>query len=194
MAKRPERSRPPICSHSISCRDPVQTLMRSQSGDGRLKVLGEKPGAAGDTGEHSRPQFFIVPKGEHVVGPSWTRQYAVRPGLPERPADPRKRPQDAAGSCGGPRPHRETNRSLAAIGAGSPRSIRSAITRRASAAALFRASASVAPYTSTPGSSGTSPIQRPSSSWSISIVSIIAPRPHRRAYGGVIIASVQEYS
>jgi hypothetical protein len=37
--------------------------MNSQAGKGRLEILGEKPSAAGDTGKHSRPQFFIVPKG-----------------------------------------------------------------------------------------------------------------------------------
>src|SRR4051794_26498006 len=62
------------------------------------------------------------------------------------------------------------------------------MTRKASACTPRRASASVSPYASTPGSSETSAIQRPSSSRSISILSMVSrPRagsheaaaPHR---------------
>src|SRR5437763_8494022 len=55
--------------------------------------------------------------------------------------------------------------------------MRSPMTRNASAMVLVRASASVAPYAMTPGNSATSPSHRPSSSCSISILSIVHLHP-----------------
>src|SRR6516162_5848358 len=88
------------------------------------------------------------------------------------PPDSKQPSQYRAGLRGRPSVHAATKRSLGSKGTGSPCSMRSAITRNASAVVLLRASASVLPYANTPGSSGTSPIHRPSSSRSISILSI----------------------
>src|ERR1019366_1436973 len=63
------------------------------------------------------------------------------------------------------------NRSVSAPDGISPCSISSAITRNARALAFRVASSGVAPYTVTPGSSGMSPIQRPSVSRSNRMVS-----------------------
>src|SRR6266699_1779909 len=100
----------------------------------------------GNAREHSRTDFFLVVKGKHVVAAPRPRQDAVRTPLPlEVPADAVKGAENPALLCGRPGGHAAMKRTRGSTGTGSPCSNRSASTRRASAVALVRASASLAP-------------------------------------------------
>src|SRR5262249_17029492 len=112
-------------------------------------------------------------KRENVVRRTKPLQYPVRAGLPlYTPTDAEEGGQDALRLRGRPLGHAASKNSAISGGSASPFSIRSAITLNASTLVLARASASVAPYAITPGSAGISAIQRPSSSRSVSILSI----------------------
>src|ERR1035438_1666094 len=92
----------------------------------------------------------------------------------DSPPDPLQRRQRASRLGRGPSAHAAIeNRSVSAPDGISPCSISSAITRNARALAFRVASSGVTPYTVTPGSSGISPIQRPSVSRSSRMVSCI---------------------
>src|SRR5882724_8675207 len=96
------------------------------------------------------------------------------PGLAlDGPSDPQQRSQNALRLGRGPRVHAAAKTPAISRGSGSPFSNRSAMTRSANAMALVRASASLMPYASTPGRAGTSAIQRPLSSRSLSIFSMM---------------------
>src|SRR5579863_3383049 len=100
----------------------------------------------GNPRAQARPEPVAVVECEHVVRPARPRQHPVRAGLPlDCPPDAIECTQDPACLGGRPASHATTNRSLGLKGTGSPCSSLSAMTRSASAAALTRASLSLAP-------------------------------------------------
>src|SRR5207237_10343498 len=136
-----------------------------------LQVVGLQSSVPRHPGQHARPYFLGVVEREHDVRPTRPLKNAMRAGGSlDAPSDPQQRRENAPRPRGRPLAQAATNR-LSSSGARSPCSRRSAITRRARASALASASTRVAPYASTPGSSTTSPIQRPSASSSSSTVS-----------------------
>jgi hypothetical protein len=88
----------------------------------------------------------------------------------ELPSQPIERVEQRPRFDGSPLPHAGVRNRLLISGTSSPFSSLSAITRSAMALALEIAEDFVVEYTSTPGRSGTSAIQRPSVSFSVSIV------------------------
>src|SRR5208282_4041696 len=107
----------------------------------------------------------------------------------DAPACTQQSREYSSGLGGGPVTHAASNIKLDGTGSSSPFSIRSAITRSASASTAASAFARVLPYASTPGNSGTSAIQRPSVSRSNSTFNFIAVldrstiRPHQLPTG-----------
>ena len=134
-----------------------------------------------NTREHLGPDLLAIVECEHVIRPSWANQHSVRPALTSHiPPDTQQSGKNGAGFAGRPNSHRAAyaaNDTVAvALASSSPDSIRSARTRKARARTKRAALSCVSAYVSTPGSSGTSAIHRPSSSCSNSIVRVIPTR------------------
>jgi hypothetical protein len=155
----------------------------------KLQVVRRKACVLGNLAEHLRANLVAVVEGECAVLPTVAPKGGVRPGDAKGlPANAPEGSQNALCFLGWPPTHaaRTVQTSGAGVliwassaGASSTaarsscisRSTCSASTRSASARADRVASSRLWPYAITPGSSGTSQIQRPSSSWSISRVS-----------------------
>jgi hypothetical protein len=72
--------------------NPLHALVRRLEFTLHLQVLWTESCSFPDAGEHARPQFFIVVKGEYNVRPAGEGKRAVRTGLPlNGPADSKKR-------------------------------------------------------------------------------------------------------
>jgi len=125
--------------------------------------------------QRDRSQFLPVVVGKTVLWPALTPQGPMRAGgADDAPTNSLQRRRHAPRLGRGPFAHAATeNCNMSAAGLISPCSISSAITRKARDLAFRVASSGVAPYTVTPGSSGMSPIQRPSVSRSNRMVSCI---------------------
>jgi hypothetical protein len=137
------------------------------------KILRRQTSALCDSGEHAWPDLFVLVEREHEIGPALTGEGAVRARLSfHAPANPKERRQNSLGASAGPARQAALNEMSRRSGPASPCSSLSATTRSASAWTRAWASAGDAPYAKTPGSSGTSPSQRPSSSRSISTLNL----------------------
>src|SRR5439155_24061763 len=134
--------------------------------------------------QHAWPDLFVVVKREHEVGPIGTGERSMGARLTlDHPSDPQKGRQHPSSTGAGPRAHAALKEMLSRSGPASPFSRRSAITLRARAWTRESAACSVSPYARTPGNSTTSASHRPSSSRSISTLSIInGPGPPSRVY------------
>ena len=107
-----------------------------------------------------------MPKRSQASLPGSGRDETRQPGA-SRPTDSEQRCENASCRGAAPLAHAAAKDTLS-NGDASPFSRRSASTRKARACALACASSTDCPYTSTPGSSATSAIHRPSSSRSTS--------------------------
>ncbi len=92
------------------------------------------------------PDLLIVVEREYKIGPTVTRQSAMRTGLTfERPSNPKKRGQHPTRAGARPRSHAALKEMVRSSGPASPCSRRSAITRSASACTFDRAASSLSP-------------------------------------------------
>ena len=135
------------------------------------QILRTQPSPASDPCQHPRSNFLALVEGKDEIWPTGACQNAMRAGaVPlDLPADPKQRGQNQPGFPGSPLAHAATEKTSTNSGTDSPCSNRSASTRRARALTRATASSRVVPYTMTPGKSGISLSQRPSSSRSISM-------------------------
>lgn len=132
----------------------------------------------GDAAEHTGADLLLVVEREHKVRPTPPLQDSVGSTLPfDRPSDSNQCGKRLASFYAPPPGHAAAKLMSVKSAPASPFSTRSATTRSAKACALAFASADVRPYARTPGSSGTSAIQRPSASFSSSTVSFIGIQP-----------------
>ena len=148
-----------------------------------LQVVRRQSCTFSDARQHLWTNLVRSMESEDKVGPAIALQDSVGATTfaLDRPADTKQRRKKL--TCLNGRPvHPCTANTPSISGMSSPCSRRSARTRNASALAFATASSRFAPYTRTPGNSGTSPIQRPSVSRSISTVkSLIAPSSYNGA-------------
>src|SRR6266567_7895898 len=136
----------------------LQPLVRRQRPS---QILRLQSGVPRDTREHLGPDLVFVMKGEGVVRPALAGEGSMRSDLTLNcPADPEERRQHPPRLGRGPGAHAALKVTLSRSGAASPCSKRSASTRSARACTCAIASSRLVPYVRTPGSSGTSAIQR----------------------------------
>ena len=108
---------------------------RRSSAARRLEILRLESGPFGDSGEHSRADFFPIMEREYRVGPSLTCEDAMRSGPALNvPSDVEQGGKDTGGLRSRPLAHAATKETVSSFsGTASPCSRRSARTRRARA-------------------------------------------------------------
>jgi hypothetical protein len=132
-----------------------------------LQILRLEPSMLGNLLQHNRAKFRAIAESPRITWPSFALKLLVRAAFVrlDWPPNTQKSAKDATFFRAWPRAHRKR----IDFGGFFTCSVRSASTRRASAVTFTSASCLVWPYTITPGNSGISAIQRPSSSCSNSI-------------------------
>ena len=96
-------------------------------------IVWPQPRMLGYTRKHNGADLIAIMKREHEVLPAFANQDAVRTDLPlDRPSNALQCAQNASCLGGGPSAH-AANKPLVSSGRGSPFSMRSAMTRSASA-------------------------------------------------------------
>ncbi len=125
----------------------------------------------GDSRKHSWPDLGAVVKCKNVIWPTLTLQHPMRATCLtlDAPSNLQKRLKDLIGLRRSPRTHADMVKTSASSSDSSPASIRSASIRNTSDSTFRIASSAVSPYASAPGISGTSAINRPSTSVSTSM-------------------------
>ena len=160
------------------------TAIRKIEGSDGSEIVRCEPGMLCDSAEHLRPDFVFVVKCPSEIWPSFPFELDVRAALSvlNSPPNAQESTEDPTSFSAGPRTHRKR----IDLGGFFTCSVRSARTRKASAVTLTSASCFVSPYAITQGRSGISAIQRPSSSWSNSILKDSPPSGIRGTVATVV--------